>query len=257
MSDSNQDGYYGKARSGDSLSDFGAVSFLVNQVLDGRNTATLVQVKAVSNTGGLFPVGLVDVLPLVNQLDGEGNAVPHQVVRRLPYFRLQGGANAVIIDPQVGDIGIAVFADRDISSVKAAKAQANPGSARRSNKADGLYLGGFLNGTPSQYVQFSAAGIKLHSPAAVILEAPDVQISAATVEIAATTSTTITTPSFTVNGATTLNGPLNQGTGSGGGGATMLGPVTVTNDVTAGGKSLKTHVHSGVTTGGGNTGSPV
>jgi hypothetical protein len=54
-----------------------------------------------------------------------------------------------------------------------------------------------------------------------------------------------------------LNGPLSQGVGSGGGGATMLGPMTVTNDVTAGGKSLKTHVHSGVTAGGANTGAPV
>jgi hypothetical protein len=176
MSSSEQDGYYGAARSADSLTDFGAVSFLVSQMLDGRNTATLVQVKAVTNQGGLSPVGMVDVLPLVNQLDGEGNAVPHQVVRRLPYFRLQGGANAVIIDPQIGDIGIAVFADRDISSVKAAKSQANPGSARRSNKADGLYIGGFLNGAPAQYVQFSATGISLVSPTKIQLQAPDVEI---------------------------------------------------------------------------------
>lgn len=36
------------------------------------------------------------------------------------------------------------------------------------------------------------------------------------------------------------------------------GTLTATNGtVTAGGKNLKTHVHSGVTTGGGNTGAPV
>lgn len=176
MSNSSQDGYYGYARSGESLSDFGAVSFLVSQILDGRNTATLVQVKAVTNSGGVTPVGMVDILPLVNQLDGEGKAVPHQVVRRLPYFRLQGGANAVILDPQVGDIGIAVFADRDISSVKAAKGRANPGSARRSNKADGLYIGGFLNAAPSQYIQFASDGINIVSPMKVTIQAPDVEI---------------------------------------------------------------------------------
>lgn len=33
--------------------------------------------------------------------------------------------------------------------------------------------------------------------------------------------------------------------------------VTATTDVVGGGKSLKSHVHSGVTTGGGNTGQPV
>lgn len=35
------------------------------------------------------------------------------------------------------------------------------------------------------------------------------------------------------------------------------GTVTVTVDVVGAGKSLKNHIHSGVTTGGGNTGAPV
>jgi hypothetical protein len=253
----NPSGYSGTQKPQSGGSEFNALTFLVSQMLNKRNIATLVQVKAVTNAGGLSPVGFVDVLPLVNQLDGDGNAVFHKVVHGLPYFRLQGGANAIILDPQVGDIGLAVFADRDISSVKAKRGQANPGSARRSDFADGMYVGGFLNGTPTQYVQFSAAGIKIHSPVAVILDAPDVQINAATVEISATSSATVTTPTFTVNGATILNGPLSQGAGSAGGAATMLGPITVTNDVVAGGKSLKTHVHSGVTAGGANTGAPV
>ena len=38
---------------------------------------------------------------------------------------------------------------------------------------------------------------------------------------------------------------------------TINGEAVVTGDATAGGISLKTHVHSGVTTGSGNTGAPV
>lgn len=49
---------------------------------------------------------------------------------------------------------------------------------------------------------------------------------------------------------------LSQGMGAGGGTATMLGPITVTNDVTAGGKSVQNNVHGGVQTGGGQTGKP-
>lgn len=248
-------GFAGTQTPGDGSSDYSATLFSIEQVLSRANTSTLVKIVAVTNSGGLSPVGFVDVQPLVNQVDGAKNAMPHGVLHHLPYFRLQGGGDAIIIDPKVGDIGIAVFADHDISSVAASKAQSNPGSWRRFSMADGLYIGGVLNGTPTQYVQFSTAGIKLHSPTAIILEAPDVQISAATVEIVATASTTITTPIFTVNGATVLNGTLNQGTGSAGGTATMLGPITVTNDVTAGGKSLKTHVHTDPQ--GGNTGPPV
>jgi hypothetical protein len=179
MSKSNQDGYYGAASAGDVSTEFGAMSFLVNQILDGRNTATLVEVKGVTNAGGLEPVGFVDVLPLVNQLDGEGNAVPHLVVYRLPYFRIQGGANAIILDPQVGDIGLAVFADRDISAVKASRAAANPGSLRRANKADGLFICGFLNSAPSQYVQFTDAGINVVSPTKISFSAPAIESSGA------------------------------------------------------------------------------
>ena len=252
-----QQGYQGAADANSGQGGYNSTVFLVEQVLSRVNTATLVKVVAVTNSGGVSPVGFVDVQPLVNQVDGADNATFHGVLHHLLYFRLQGGANAIILDPQVGDIGVGIFADHDISTVANTKAQANPGSRRRFSMADGMYFGGGLNGLPAQYVQFSTAGIKIHSPTAVILEAPDVQIIAATVEINATTSTTVTTPTFTVNGATVLNGSLSQGVGAGGGGATMLGPVTVTNDVTAGGKSLKTHVHSGVQAGGSNTGAPV
>ena len=230
--------------------EFNNMAFMVQQALAKMQTATLVRIESCTNAGGLSPVGYVDVTPLVNQLDGQGNPTPHVTIYNVPYFRLQGGANGVIIDPQKGDIGVAVFASRDISQVKATRKQGNPGSHRQYSFADGMYLGGMLNGTPTQYVQFSAAGIKIHSPTAVVIEAPVVEIDAAT-------SCTVNTPTFTVNGSTVLNGPLTQGTGDGGGAATMRGPLTVIEDVTAQGTSVHNHKHGGVTTGGGQTGVPV
>lgn len=229
-----ENGYKGTQDPASSTSDFNAHSFLIRQILNQISTATLVQVKAVTNNGGISPVGFVDVLPLVNQLDGYNNAVPHGVVHNVPYFRLQVGGNAVIIDPQVGDIGICVFADRDISSVKANKAQANPGSKRRFDMADALYIGGVLNGTPTQYVAFAAGGITVSSPTKVTISAPTVEVDA---------------PSII------LNGSLQQGQGSNGGNATIGGTLTATVDVVGGGKSLKSHVHSDPQ--GGNTGVPV
>lgn len=224
-----QNGYQGAEVPGDGAGDFGAQSFLVRQILSRVNTCTLVKIVAVTNSGGLSPVGFVDVQPLVNQVDGAGNAVPHGVLHHLAYFRLQGGTNAVILDPQVGDMGIAVFADHDISSVAANKAQANPGSWRRFNMADGLYIGGVLNGTPVQYVQFTASGINVVSPSAV----------------------TVTAPAITLNGPVTVNGSL---TATG----TVTAPDVVgTTNVTFGGKSGISHVHSGVQPGSGNTGAPV
>lgn len=234
--------------------EFNNIAFMVQQALGKMQTATLVRIESCTNSGGLSPVGYVDVTPLVNQLDGQGNPTPHVTIYNLPYFRLQGGANGVIIDPQKGDIGVAVFASRDISQVKATRKQGNPGSHRQYSFADGMYLGGMLNGTPTQYIQFSAAGIRIHSPVAVVLDAPDIQLNAATVEINGTTSTTVTTPTFTVNGATVLNGAISQ---TGGGAASFSGSMAVTGDVTAQGTSVHNHVHGGVQTGGGNTGAPV
>ena len=218
MSQPNTEGRYGVADAAAGGSQYNALMFLIRQALAGHNTATLVQVKAVTNSGGLEAVGFVDVLPLVNQLDGQKNAVPHAVVYNLPYFRLQGGANAVILDPQVGDIGMAVFADRDISAVKASKAQANPGSMRRTSYADGLYMGGFLNGVPAQVVRFSADGIHVTSPTAVHIVAPVITSA---------------------------------------GDWTHTGTITASVDVVADGVSLKTHTHGGVVPGGASTSAPL
>jgi len=244
----------GQQRPQSTWGEFNNIAFLVQQALGKMQTATLVRVESCTNAGGVSPVGFVDVTPLVNQIDAQGNPTPHVTIHNVPYFRLQGGANGIIIDPVAGDIGVCVFASRDISKVKSTKQQANPGSFRQYSFSDGMYLGGMLNGTPTQYVQFSAAGIKIHSPTAVVLEAPDVQILAQTVEINASTSATVTTPTFTVNGATVLNGTVSQ---SGGGAATFSGSMTVDGDVTAQGTSVHNHVHGGVQPGGGNTGAPV
>jgi hypothetical protein len=163
MAGSDQD-YLGLARPADMGSHFNAIAFLIKAMTGQLWTATLVKVVAVTGGGGAVALaGTVDVQPLVNQLDGQDQATPHGTIFGVPYFRAQGGANAIILDPLVGDLGIAVFADHDISSVVANKGAANPGSRRRFSPSDALYLGGFLNAVPTQYLAF-AGGIDVESP---------------------------------------------------------------------------------------------
>lgn len=169
--------YSGFQNGNSGANQFNAISFVVKQMLAGINTAIPVKVVAVSNAGALTPAGTVDVVPLVNQVDGDGKATPHGTIYGLPYSRMHGGTNAVIMDPVVGDVGIVVFASRDISSVKANKGQSNPGSGRRHDHADGMYVGGLLNGTPSQFVRFDGTGIELVSPTKITLTAPDIQLT--------------------------------------------------------------------------------
>jgi hypothetical protein len=194
-------GYNGFLDYQDNGSDFDAHSFVVKGILNRIATTTLVQVVKVSNAGELSPVGLVDVLPMVNQLDGEGNPTPHEVIHNLPYLRIQGGTNAIILDPQVGDKGAAIFCSRDISTVKRTKAAGNPGSARKYDWADGLYIFGFLNGLPGQYIGFSAAGIKVVSPTKITLTAPSIEIDASA-------GLTINANTATINANTAVTGTL-------------------------------------------------
>ena len=153
---------YGQQGPSDSGSNFEVIAFIVRQMMAQMNTMKLVQVVAVSGgAGAIDPAGTVDVLPLVNQVDGNGNATPHGTVYGIPWFRLQGGLNAVIVDPIVGDIGYVVASDRDISSVKATLKRSNPGSFRKFDIADGVYVGGCLNLAPNQYLVFTEDGVRL------------------------------------------------------------------------------------------------
>lgn len=216
-------GYQGIGDYSDGGAEFNSQIFLVQRLLALIPGSALVQVIAVTNTPGqLAPIGTVDVRPLVNQMDGKRKPTPHGPVYGLPYFRYQGGKNAILIDPQVNDIGLAVICSRDNSSVKAnskagntGNAQANPGSSRQNSWSDGCYLGSFLAPIPDQYVSFTATGLEIHDK----------------------------------NGNAVIFGPT---------GVLINGArITLGGDViTKLGHDLDTHLHTGVTTGSGNTGPP-
>jgi hypothetical protein len=231
----NGQGYAGFKTPDDVFNEFTAHNFQIWQILSRVRTCIIVQVTGVTNSGGVASAGYVDLQPLVQQIDNAGNTTPHAVIYHAPYFRLQGGANAVIIDPQVGDIGYAMIADRDTSSVEAnatggvTNKQAPPGSRRVFDFADAVYIGGMLNGAPAQYLQFNAGGINVTSPHAVT-------INAATVAVNASTSATVTSPSIALQNAGTalktllnstlltwLNGHVH---GNGNGGADTTAPTT-------------------------------
>jgi hypothetical protein len=225
-------------------SDVGRAEFMIRAALAGLRTAMPVKVLSVTNNGGVSPIGTVSVQPLVSGVDGMGNAWPHGTIYNVPYMRIQGGANAIIIDPQVGDIGIATVCDRDISTVKNASAASAPGSLRRHDMSDIVYLMTVIGAAPNQYVQFNSSGISIVSPGTVTIQAPNVDINAST-------QCAINSPNIV------LNGPIEQGQGSNAGNASMGGTLTVQTDVKlVNGTTLGTHTHPGVQSGSSNTGTP-
>lgn len=215
---------------------FNALSFLVDQALAGAQHVTIVQVKAVHG-GGVAAPATVDVQPCIAQVDQEGNAQVHGTIYGMPCLRTQGGANAIIVDPVVNDLGVVVFADRDISSALANQAPANPGSFRRFDWADGIYIGSVGNTTPTNFVEVQKGNITVTSTGNVTVNAP--------------TMATVNGPT-TINGATVINGTLQVS-----GAVTGNSTAVFAGQVTGSGTPLSTHVHGGVTVGGGDTGVPI
>ena len=210
---------------------------LVQHMMGKAYTITLVMVEAVES-GAEGPVGFVDVKPMVHMLDGAGNIHELGTQYHVPYFRLQGGSNAVIIDPQVGDIGICAFASRDISAVKRNKKASAPSSRRQFDCSDGLYIGGVLNGAPSQFIHFMSNGIKVFSPQNIMLEAGgDIDMrSGGSVNTSASGAINSQSKSFTANTQETAKF-------TGAGGLHTEGEIKSDTDVKAGSISLNSHDH--------------
>lgn len=211
---------------------YNALQFVIESAANKIATAIPVKVMAVNAGGHGAAAGYVDVLPLVTFVGGDGESIQPVTLYHLPYSRIQGGIAAIVIDPVVGDIGLAVFAHSDSSTVTQGTAEPQqPGSKRHHSMSDGFYIGGFLNQAPSCFLE-------LKQDNTAILTAP--------------TTVTVNSPDITLNGNTTVNGDFAVV----GGNSTMTGSLTTQGDITSGSISVQHHTHSGVQTGGGSTGQP-
>ena len=144
--------------------DMSLMRFIARQEMNGLATTTLVEVVAVEGD-------TVDVKPLVKQMDGAGSRIDHGIIHGLPVHAIRAGAAVIRITPRVGDIGAALFCHSDISGVKANKAASVPGSGRRYDWSDGLYIGGFLPKTAPTTI------IEIDADINVSITAPTVKVS--------------------------------------------------------------------------------
>ena len=156
--------YPGYEQNDTQSSEYNSLEFMVKQIMSRMSTATVVSVQKVTNAGEIKSPGSLSIQPLVKLQDSKAKVFSHGLIHGIPYWRHQSGNKALIMDPKVGDIGIAVFADRDISSVKANKKESQPGSFRRFDMADGLYLGSLFGASPTSFIQFKDDGTICISP---------------------------------------------------------------------------------------------
>ena len=159
-------------------SDLNRLEFLIKVLQRDMSTAIPVIITAVQ-AGDTNAAGYVDARPLVAQLDAWGNALPMATLHHLPYFRLQAGRAGIVLDPVPGDIGLAIFAQSDCSTLKQGQTEtAQPGSWRKFDQADGFYVGGFINTQIDTYVRLAQDGsIKITAPGNVTIDAPSVSMT--------------------------------------------------------------------------------
>ena len=146
-----------------SNSPYNSISFMIQQAIREQvNTCIICKVVGVSD-------GYVDVLPLVTQISGKDEAIAPTTLYHLPFMRYHAGIAAVILNPVVGDIGLAVFAGKDCSNVKVGTSEPVPPASFRDNSmANGFYIGGFLNQAPSVFVELTQGGaVNITAPGGV------------------------------------------------------------------------------------------
>lgn len=244
------DSGFGQQDPSDGVGELNPLLFVIWQQLAKVSTIKVVLVKAVDTAKKT-----VDVQPMVNQLDGDNQSTPHGTVLGIPYIIWQYGKNAVLADPAIDDIGVMMCSDRDISSVKATKAISNPGSDNRFAAADGIYLGGILNGAAEQWLRFTDTGMDWHDKNAntILSNADGIYLNG----ILFNRSSQVQ-GNLPVTGALELGGSLqNISGGLYAGDIHVAGTVTGDTDVVSGALHLRTHRHTGVTTGGGTSTGPV
>lgn len=238
-------------------SDFNVLDFMIRSIIKGLvNTAIPVRVDTIERPADGSGAGYMTATPLVKMRTAAGEAIDPVSIPRLRWFRLQHGTAAFICDPKPGDVGLAIFAQQDVSALNGGNEPVQPGSFRCFDLSDGFYVGGFWGQKPTTFVRIEDDGtITITAPQTCVINTNAQTINANSTCTVNTASCTVNAPESQFTGNVTIQGRLSvaqliSGSGgmtvSGGSGASVTGSVSVTGDVTAGGISLQGHTHTGV-----------
>lgn len=198
-----------------------ALDYLIlTKILTTVHTAIPVRVDKVERPNHAKGAGYLSATPLIAPVDNEGNALPQVSIPKLRWFRYQAGTCAIICDPKVGDVGLAVFAQRDVNALTGGNEPVRPDTFRVFDMSDGFFIGGFWGATPSTYIEINDNKVEIKADVHIIGKV--------------TTTDTITADKDIITKT----------------------DVKATGDVTGKGVSLSSHVHGGVSAGNSTTGVP-
>ena len=224
-------------------SEYNAISFMMEQQMKGSiNTCIPVRVDSCTKPGPNGAAGYVSATPLVMQRGADCNSLAPVYLPQLQFFRLYAGTAAVVIDPQPGDVGLAIFSQQDASNLEAGKNEpVQAGSLRSFDMSDGFYVGGFLGNVPDVYAELEqSTGINLKTPTNTITIGRD----DGTITIHADTEVTVDAPIAKCSGDVEIAGTLKTGglatfqqglQTAAGTNASIGGSLSAAGDISAGG----------------------
>lgn len=178
------------------------------------------------------------VQPAINDVATSGETVEYDTVC-LPVFNYGGGGVLVNFPLEAGNTGWIVACDKDISLYKQSLKVSNPNTFQRHRFAFGWFLPDIVKG----------AVISGDDNGALVIQTLDgatkITLKAGLVNVVSSANLTVTAPNVTITGDVSITGTLS-----------VSGQISSSTDVLSAGISGKTHTHSGVSTGSGNTGAP-
>lgn len=186
------------------------------------------------------------VQPLIAFVTTSNKQVQRAAVGSVPVLQLGGGGFVLSFPIKAGDLGWIKANDRDLSTFMQNLGPSAPASQRQKTFEDAMFIPDTM---------FKGVDIADEDADGVVLQSLDGSVRIALLA----GQVKITAPQIVLDTPLTIiTGEIQAGTNpSFSRTATFNGTITTTGDVVAGSISLDSHVHTGVQTGGGDTGGPV
>lgn len=197
---------------------------------------------------------------VISDAQGRAQSVALPLLVDVPVIFPRGGGVTLTFPVAAGDECLVVFADRCIDFWWQNGGVQEAVDPRQHDLSDAFaFVGPQSQAKKISGISLHAAQLRSDDGAAFVEVAAGHAITVntpGTLKATAQGGVDVTAPTIVLNGNVTINGNLSQGMGDSGGSASINGPVSVKNDITAAGISLTNHVHTGVQSGGSKTGKP-
>ncbi len=260
----------------------GTIRFILTKFLQGVDDMLPAIVIAYDRT-----TNRARVQPLISVVTTSNEVVQRPQIASIPVLQLGGGGFVISFPIKTGDLGWIKANDRDISIFLQTLQSSEPNTARKHDFSDAVFIPDtmfksvVINSEDQANVVLQTLDgtvrvaiwdnkVKVTAPTVEVV-APQVTVTSTNADVTASAEAHVSSPTITLTGSTeivldspltTITGALAAGTGAGDA-AVFSGPISTsqtvmaTGEITSGSIPLTTHRHTGVQTGGGDTGGAI